>query len=66
MSTVEDITDHQPHLAVVASDGVHVIPHSLIRDVIAGRQPSSILTEPLLQRIVEEWMQQLAGAANER
>ena len=56
MGSVADITDRQPHVVVEASDGLHVIPHSLLRDVIAGRQPSSILTEPVLQRIVEEWM----------
>jgi len=33
--------------------------HVLLRDVIAGRQPSSILTEPVLQRIVEEWMEKV-------
>ncbi|AVX13811.1 hypothetical protein CXB48_13925 [Stutzerimonas stutzeri] len=56
MAKFADITDRQPHVIVDASDAVHQIPHSLLRDVIAGRQPSSILTEPVLQRIVEEWM----------
>ena len=56
MGAVADITDRQPHVVVEAPDGVHCIPHSLLRDVIAGRQPSSILTEPVLQRIVEEWI----------
>lgn len=60
MGTVADITDRQPHVIIDASDAVHQIPHSLLRDVIAGRQPSSILTEPVLQRIVEEWMQLVA------
>jgi len=59
MGTVADITDRQPHVVVEAADGVHCIPHSLLREVIAGRQPSSILTEPVLQRIVEEWMQKV-------
>jgi hypothetical protein len=54
--SIEDLSERQPHLTVPASDGVHVIPVSLVRDVIAGRQPSSILTEPVLQRIVEEWL----------
>jgi len=66
MGTVADITDRQPHVVVQAADGVHCIPHSLLRDVIAGRQPSSILTEPVLQRIVEEWMHQVTGVAHER
>jgi len=56
MGSVADIADRQLHVVVEASDGLHVIPHSLLRDVIAGRQPSSILAEPVLQRIVEEWM----------
>jgi len=59
MQNVVELTDRKPHVSVIASDGVHVIPACLLRDVIAGRQPSSILTEPVLQRIVEEWMQQV-------
>lgn len=60
MSVVE-LEDHRPHVSVVASDGVHVIPLSLLRDVVAGRQPSSILTEPVLQRIIEEWLGAVAA-----
>lgn len=56
MQNVVELTDRQPHVSVIASDGAHVIPACLLRDVIAGRQPSSILTEPVLQRIVEEWL----------
>ncbi len=56
MQNVVELTDRQPHVSVIASDGIHVIPVCLLRDVIAGRQPSSILTEPVLQRIVEEWL----------
>lgn len=56
MQNVVELTDRQPHVSVIASDG---IPVCLLRDVIAGRQPSSILTEPVLQRIVEEWVEQV-------
>jgi predicted transcriptional regulator len=59
MGEVLDIADHRPHLMVVASDAVHVIPQALIRDVVAGTQPSSILTEPVVQRIIEEWLESL-------
>jgi hypothetical protein len=44
---------------VVASDGAHVIPHALVQSVISGDKPSSILTEPVVQRIIEEWLQQV-------
>lgn len=57
MQNVVELTDRHPHIIIDAPDAVHQIPHCLLRDVIAGRQPSSILTEPVLQRIVEEWMQ---------
>lgn len=60
MQNVVELTDRQPHVSVIASDGVHIIPVCLLRDVIAGRYPSSILTDPVLQRIVEEWMQTVA------
>lgn len=56
---IHNIADQRPHLMVVASDAVHVIPHALVQSVIAGDKPSSILTEPVVQRIIEEWLQKL-------
>lgn len=56
MGEVIDIESKQPHLVVHASDGAHVIPVSLLEDVAKGTKPSSILTEPVLQRIIEEWL----------
>ena len=56
---IHDIADHRPHLMVVASDGAHVIPRALIQSVIDGKKPSSILTEPVVQRIIEEWLQKV-------
>ncbi|EJF73131.1 hypothetical protein A462_04841 [Pseudomonas sp. Ag1] len=56
---VYDIADQRPHLMVVASDGAHVIPHALVQSVIAGDKPSSILTELVVKRIIEEWLQQV-------
>lgn len=58
---VHDIADQQPHTVLVASDGVHVIPVALFHSVIAGDKSSSILTEPVVQRIIEEWLER-AGA----
>jgi hypothetical protein len=56
---VHDIADHRPHLVLTASDGVHVLPHALVQSVIDGDKPSSILTEPVVQRIIEESFQHL-------
>lgn len=56
---VHDIADRRPHLVLVAADGVHVLPHALVQSVIDGDKPSSILTEPVVQRIIEEWFQHL-------
>lgn len=53
---VHDIADRRPHLMVVATDGVHVLPNALVQSVIDGDKPSSILTEPVVQRIIEEWL----------
>ncbi|AZC52288.1 hypothetical protein C4K35_4719 [Pseudomonas chlororaphis subsp. piscium] len=58
---IHDIADHRPHLMVVASDGAHVIPRSLVQSVIDGKQPSSILTDPVVQRIIEEWLQKVSA-----
>ena len=58
-ASIHDIADQRPHLVVVASDGAQVIPHALVQSVIAGDKPSSILTEPVVQRIIEEWLQQV-------
>ncbi|AMS13156.1 hypothetical protein A3218_02065 [Pseudomonas chlororaphis] len=54
---VHDIADQRPHLTVTADDGVHVLPCELVRSVIAGDKPSAILTEPVVRRIIEEWLQ---------
>jgi hypothetical protein len=56
---IHDIADQRPHLMVAASDGAHVISHALIRSVIAGDKPSSILSEPVVQRIIEEWLERI-------
>ena len=58
-ATIHDIAEQRPHLMVVASDGAHVIPHALVRSVIAGDKPSSILSEPVVQRIIEEWPERI-------
>lgn len=58
-ATIHDIADQRPHLMVVASDGVHVLPDALVQSVIDGDKPSSILTEPVVQRIIQEWLQKV-------
>ena len=57
---IHDIADQRPHVLVEASDAVHQIPHALIRSVIRGEKPSSVLTEPVLRRIIEEWLQKVS------
>jgi hypothetical protein len=56
---IHDIADQRPHLTVVAGDGVHVLPCYLVCSVIAGNKPTTILTEPVLRRIIEEWFQRV-------
>ncbi|WP_201491459.1 ATP-grasp domain-containing protein [Pseudomonas paracarnis] len=58
-ATIHDIADQRPHLMVVASDGVHVLPYAPVQSVIDGDKPSSILTEPVVRRIIEEWLQKV-------
>ncbi|WP_460160749.1 hypothetical protein [Pseudomonas sp. S2_B10] len=57
---IHHLADHRPHLMVAASDGPHVIPRALIQSVVDGKQPSAILTEPVVQRIIEEWLQKVS------
>lgn len=59
MGEFHDLTDQRPHVAVYAKDAAHIIPHALIHDIIAGKQPSSVLTEPVLQRVLEEWLEKV-------
>lgn len=57
MGEVIAIESKQPHVLVHASDAAHVIPRSLLEDVAKGAKPSHILTEPVIQRIIEEWLE---------
>ncbi|PBJ02089.1 hypothetical protein [Pseudomonas sp. ACN5] len=58
---IHDIAEQRPHLTVTADDGVHVLPCELVRSVVAGEKPSSVLTEPVVRRIIEEWLQQVTA-----
>ena len=58
---IHDIAEQRPHLTVTADDGVHVLPYGLVRSVIIGDKPSAILTEPVVRRIIEEWLQQVTA-----
>ncbi|UVK96467.1 hypothetical protein [Pseudomonas sp. B21-048] len=58
---IHDLADQRPHLVIVADDGVHVVPHALVREVIVGDKSSSILTEPVLRRIIEEWTERVTA-----
>ncbi|MBD1553617.1 hypothetical protein [Pseudomonas typographi] len=57
MSNVTEFADHTPHVALEAADGVHVIPVLLLQAVIRGQKPSSVLTEPVLQSIINAWLE---------
>ena len=58
---IHDLADHRPHLTIAADDGVHVMPVALVREVIAGDKSSSILTEPVVRRIIEEWIERVTA-----
>jgi hypothetical protein len=57
MGEVHDLADQRPHLAVYTEDAAHIIPHALIHDIITGKQPSSVLTESVIRRVLEEWLE---------
>lgn len=58
-ATIHYIEEERPHVCVQASDGVHVIPHALINSIVNGEKLAAILTEPVLQRIIQEWLSAL-------
>ncbi|HEK1767551.1 TPA: hypothetical protein SMR47_001470 [Pseudomonas putida] len=57
MGDVISLEDMRPHVVVNAADAAHVIPVVLLEDVAKGLKPSAILTEPVIQRIIEEWLE---------
>jgi hypothetical protein len=59
---IHDIADQCPHLTVAAEDGLHVIPSALLHKVVLGGKPSSILTEPVIRRIIAEWIEQISSS----
>jgi hypothetical protein len=59
---IHDIATQRPHLTVAAGDGLHVIPLALVHEVVSGGKPSSILTEPVIRRIIAEWIEQISSS----
>lgn len=57
MGEVVELEAMRPHVVVHASDAAHVLPVSLLEDVAKGSKPSAMLTEPVIQRIIEEWLE---------
>ncbi|MBJ2265111.1 hypothetical protein [Pseudomonas sp. MF6787] len=56
MGNVVSLEDMRPHVVVHSADAAHVLPCSLLEDVAKGAKQSEILTEPVMQRIIEEWL----------
>lgn len=59
---IHDLADHRLHLTVAAEDGVHVIPLALVQEIVSGGKPSSILTEPVVRRIIAEWFERISSS----
>lgn len=57
MGEVVELESMRPHVVVHAYDAAHVLPVSQLEDVAKGSKPSAILTEPVIQRIIEEWLE---------
>lgn len=54
MATVSDLS--RRHLTIRTPGAIHFVHVKLVRDVIAGRQPVEVLSEPVVRRIIEEWL----------
>lgn len=55
---VSNIEDVKPHLTINCGDKVHVVPVSLIEDVIEGRKDLTQIDdwENLARKILQEWL----------
>jgi uncharacterized protein (DUF779 family) len=63
---VISIDDHRPHLTVQGIESVHVVPVSLIRDIIDGKGGEFTVEEyaarkDLIRGIVREWFETIVG-----
>lgn len=54
---VADMTTRGKHLVVHTESGVHVVPTSTVRRVASGKEPLEALGEPVLRRIIAEWLE---------
>ena len=62
MGIVIDLDERRPHLSVIPPDGnAHVIPTSVIDDIIAGRKTIDCLDDRdmLVRAILDDWMWRL-------
>lgn len=59
MSNVTDINDQKPHLVIPGVQNVHVLPRSLIEDVINGDKDITEIEEyyDFLPTILKEWIE---------
>jgi len=58
MNNVSDIDDQRPHLMIPGKQKAHVIPKSLIQDVIDGDKDITEIEEyyDFLPTILKEWL----------
>jgi hypothetical protein len=59
---IHDLSDHRPRLTVAAEHGVHVIRLARVHEVVSGGKRSSILTAPVIRRIIAEWIEQISSS----
>lgn len=61
MPQVIDMDSHRPHYVIQTADNnAHVVPVSLVDDIVSGKQPPEVLTEPVLRKIIAEWREAVA------
>lgn len=62
MGSIHELDDQRPHLTVSTLDGnVHVLPLSLIQNVIKGNFRAETLGDDVLRAIVDEWLTYVQG-----
>ena len=51
------IQNAQPHIAVLDKDQAHIIPLSLLRDVIAERKPLTVLGSDVIRLMLADYLE---------
>lgn len=57
MGSVANLDDHRPHIRLSTPDGKeHIIPVSLVKDMIEGRKPLDLFDEQVWRGVLRSFL----------